>query len=234
MKFVLFCDVLRAPGDKMKPVIGAQFFSGAAVRKSLGEADTAFDDALKDLFKDVVDLPLPKPGDSDFDTYLETLGKAAGPLFPWIGGELDFSFLWASAEPGKIPSKIDPTGVTAVPITIPTVADSSKKANFELTDTSFRFLLYTAISDLIADKPSRTNLFKTLEPFKLVGWDDKRGRQQIDEIGDEARPNFRYEAFMAGLASLPAPIPHGRLNLVRFAQITVDTARRLRPLDCVR
>ncbi|MEH2500409.1 hypothetical protein V1294_006888 [Bradyrhizobium sp. AZCC 1678] len=222
MKIVLFCDLLRAP-DENKTVVGARF-SGAAVRKSLGETDAELDAKLEDLFKDVAGRPLLKPGESGpltFDQYLDALGKGAGPLFPWIGGELQFSFLWAAAKPGMIPDQTDPAGVTAAPILIPTISDASKHANFELTDSVFQGLLYTALSDLIS-KPPRSDKFTVLEPFKLAGWDDANGPQQIGEIDHDSNlpANFRYEAFMAGLASLPAPVPHGRLNLVRFAELS--------------
>ncbi|RZN10365.1 hypothetical protein CWO91_13680 [Bradyrhizobium genosp. SA-3] len=166
---------------------------------------------------------VPEPGDAGFDRYLDDLAKGAGPLFPWLGGQLEFSFLWATAPPKQAPNPndIDPNGFTVAALPLPTDPDQAHKANFELTDASLRALLYTALKDLVsANAPKHTDQFNIVEPFKLIGWDDtKGGRQQIEEI-DDATPNFRYEAFLAGLASLPAPVPHGKLNLVRFVQLT--------------
>jgi hypothetical protein len=213
MKFVLFCDLLRAPSDRAKPVIGARL-SGAAIRQSTGENDAE----LVALFDRVRGKVLPKPDQAAFDSYLDDLGQGAGPLFPWIGGELGFSFLWAAADAGTVPAASDPAGLTAVPIPIPTIADASKHANFELSETAVRGLLYTALSDLISGA-THTDKFTNVEPFKLFGWDDDDGAEPIHEIEDETGTNFRYQAFMAGLASLPAPVPHGRLNLVRFSQL---------------
>jgi hypothetical protein len=221
MKFVLFCDLLRVPGGN-HPIIGARL-SGAAVRKSDGETDTQLDDKLKDLFKDVAGKKLLKPGATEtgeltYEGYLDVLGKAAGPLFPWIGGELEFSFLWAAAKAGAKPDATDPAGVTAAPILIPTISDASKRANFELADPAFQGLLYTAVSDIIS-KPDHTDRFTKREAFKLAGLSDSGVTRPIDEI-DDGVTHFRYEAFVAGLASLPAPMPHGHLNLVRFAELT--------------
>lgn len=222
MKFVLFCDLLRAPREKTKSAVVGIRLSGAAVKQSNGESDADFRTKLDHLFDSVRNRSLPKPGESGFGDYLNDLGQNAGPLFPWIGGELGFSFLWASAKPDEKPTAVDPNGVASRPILVPTIADASKHANFELTDASFRWLLYTALSDLVSGKPKHTDKFTIVAPFKIFGWDDKTGRQAIGEVDDDGRTtsNFRYEAFMAGLASLPAPIPHGRLNLVRFAELT--------------
>src|SRR5262249_18362320 len=137
MKFVLFCDVLRAPGDKTKPVVGARV-SGAAVRPSSGESQADFDTKLEKLFDAVRGLDVPKPDQAGFDSSLDDLAAGAGPLFPWLGGELEFSFLWASALPHQKPDPNDvaPAGFTVVPIRLPTDANPANKANFELTDTA--------------------------------------------------------------------------------------------------
>ncbi|WP_316159244.1 MULTISPECIES: hypothetical protein [unclassified Bradyrhizobium] len=182
------------------------------------------------LFAKVRGKALPKPDQAGFDSYLDDLGQDVGPLFPWIGGELGFSFLWAAADSGTIPLASDPAGVTAVPIPIPTLADGSRQANFELSETALRGLLHAALADLVSAGP-HTDRFTKVEPFKLFGWDDDGGAEPIDEIADDAGTNFRYQAFMAGLASLPAPVPHGRLNLVRFVQLSaVNPARGKRRL----
>lgn len=220
MKFVLFCDVLQAPGDPTKPTVGVRL-SGAAVRPT-GETDDEFKAKLDALFNAVRGKEPPKPGDAGFDGYLDSLAQGAGPLFPWLGGQLEFSFLWASALPNAVPdpADIDPNGFTVAPLPLPTDPDAAHKANFELTDASWRALLYAAIKDVASStNPAHTDRFNNVEPFRMVGFDDTNGGRQRIEVVDDATPNFRYEAFFAGLASLPAPIPHGRLNLVRFVQL---------------
>ncbi|MGC2777598.1 MAG: hypothetical protein WA418_18375, partial [Bradyrhizobium sp.] len=220
MKFVLFCDVLHAPGDPTKPTVGVRL-SGAAVRPSVGESDNDFNAKLTALFNAVRGIEPPKPGDAGFDSYLDNLAQGAGPLFPWLGGQLEFSFLWATAVQGQAPNQgdIDPNGFIVAPLPLPTDPNAARKANFELTDASWRALLHAAVRDIASPKdPAHTDQFKNVEPFKMVGFSDTNGRQRIDAVDDETS-NFHYEAFFAGLASLPAPIPHGRLNLVRFVQL---------------
>ncbi|CCD85164.1 protein of unknown function [Bradyrhizobium sp. ORS 285] len=221
MKFVLFCDVLRAPGERARPTIGLRL-SGAAVKPSAGESDSDFNARLQALFDGVRGRDVPKPGEAGFEHYLDDLARGAGPLFPWLGGRLDFSLLWASAPARQTPQPgaIDPTGFGVTPIALPADGNPAHNANFELSDASLNALLYTALKDLASDTaPTHTDHYHHVEPFKLIGWNEGQGgRQEIEEIGDTGA-NFRYEAFFAGLASLPAPLPHGRLNLVRFVRL---------------
>ncbi|QFY63546.1 hypothetical protein FZ934_25220 (plasmid) [Rhizobium grahamii] len=207
MKIVLLCDLVAAPGGGQN-IFGIRL-SGAGLRLSPGD-----DPAKSDLFKRAGATPLPSSPDQGLDDYLDILGEDAGPLFPWIGGELGFSSFFATAPSAGLPSGTI-IASDEQKLLLPASSETGKP-NFELADQSWRWLLYTALHDLAG--PDRTNSFSDLRPFVLAGLNDSNHRQPLDEI-DGGKTLFRYEAFLAGLASMAAPIPHGRLNLVRFTRL---------------
>lgn len=213
MKFVLLCDVVAAP-DTGNPVFGMRL-SGAGLRRSYDtETDEDLALAAEKLFAGVKckAIPLPSAGLGD---YLNELGKSAGPLFPWIGGDLGFTSYWAQGLPGEVPNgTVSPLTANALPL-----PRGSGQPNFEMTDETFAWLLYTAMQDLTASSPPHTAQFTKTAPFMLTGLTPGNDRARIDEVSGE-KHCFRYEAFMAALASMAAPLPHGRLNLVRFAEMT--------------
>lgn len=208
MKIVLLCDLVAAPGGG-QDIFGIRL-SGAGLRLSPGD-----DLAKIDLFKRAGATPLPSSPDQGLDDYLDILGEDAGALFPWIGGELGFSSFCATAPLAGLPSG-DVVVSDEEELLLPAGSETGKP-NFELADQSWRWLLYTALRDLAG--PDRTNSFSDLLPFVLAGLNDSNHRRRLDEIGD-GKTLFRYEAFLAGLASMAAPIPHGRLNLVRFTRLS--------------
>ncbi|KRB51282.1 hypothetical protein ASE04_10895 [Rhizobium sp. Root708] len=207
MKIVLLCDLVAAPGGGQN-IFGVRL-SGAGLRLSPGD-----DPAKIDLFKRAGATPLPSSPDQGLDDYLDILGEDAGPLFPWIGGELGFSSFCATATSVGLPSG-NVVASDEQELLLP-ASNETGKSNFELGDQSWRWLLYTALRDLAG--PDRTNSFSDPLPFVLAGLDDSNHRKRLDEI-DDGKTLFRYEAFLAGLASMAAPIPHGRLNLVRFTRL---------------
>lgn len=221
MKFVLLCDLVRAPGAKDAPVIGMRL-TGAALRATAPGEDVA--KAAEPLFSDVSGLPLPEAGGADFSGYLDRLAKGAGPLFPWIGGDIEFAALWASFPAGNptAPPVTDLDGFTLQDIPLP--AGGAGTPDYHLTDTALAALRHAALADLVSAE--HTANFTLLDPFVLAGLGDDNTRRRIDETYEDAC-DYRYEALMAGLACLPAPIPHGGLNLVRFARLTA--ARKPNP-----
>ncbi|WP_026614422.1 hypothetical protein [Ensifer aridi] len=229
MKFVLLCDLVRAPAS-VNPVVGMRL-SGAALRPDPGEPEDAVLAAARILFDDVDGDALPAPDDASFSTYLDRLARGAGPLFPWIGGELQFAALWASVDPGAdADPTIDPLGITTSHIALPDGTVGG--VDFEMTDSVLGSLRHAALADLVSDRPGRTNNFTELRPFILGGLDDGNSKTPIDEVAGDT-VTFRYEAFMAGLASMPAPIPHGRLNLVRFCKLTAVKPTPSQPTEHV-
>lgn len=215
MKFVLLCDLVRAPGAKDAPVVGMRL-TGAALRATDLDEDVA--KAAEPLFSDVRDLPLPEAGGADFSGYLDRLEKGAGPLFPWIGGDVEFEALWASFPAGNptAPPVTDPSGFTLQDIPLP-AGRGAGTPDYQLTDAAIAALRHAALAELASAE--HTANFTQLCPFVLAGLGDDNSRQRIDETYEDKR-DYRYEALMAALACLPAPIPHGVLNLVRFAILT--------------
>lgn len=229
MKFLLFCDLLRAPAANGRPpIVGVRIVSAAVV--PLGhEQESDVRQQLKDLFKDLDGKNVPKPDDAAFDTYLANVAKSAPPLFPWVDGTVDFKFAWAEAAL-KVPGQPDkglhaPTAladpspakiVAAPPIGLPN--------NYAMDTGSRRRLLHAALCNLTSESPKHTNRFASYEPFLLKGWNDgTNSREEIVEVNDGAS-DFRYEAFIASLGSLPGPIPHGALNLCRFFELPTVAA----------
>ncbi|MDR6756880.1 hypothetical protein J2Y48_002176 [Mycoplana sp. BE70] len=219
MKFVLLCDIVRAPSSG-NPIVGMRL-SGAALSPSDGEKEADVLLAAKALFARVANKDIPAPQHSGFNTYLDILAGRAGPLFPWIGGNVQFVPLWASVDPNEPTGPITPSAVSAAGIAMQEIVlpdgTAASQPNFEMKDTVLAALRHAALQDLIGT--DRTNKFAFLEPFVLSGLNDNNETRRIDEISGKDR-SFRYEAFMAGLASVPAPVPHGRLNLARFGELT--------------
>lgn len=219
MKFVLLCDIVRAPSSG-NPIVGMRL-SGAALSPSDGEKEADVLLSAKALFARVANIDLPAPDHSDFSKYLNSLDGGAGPLFPWIGGNVQFVPLWASVDPNApagpvTPSAISSAGIAMQAIVLPN-GGVGGQPNFEMKDTVLAALRHAALQDLIGT--DRTNKFAFLEPFVLSGLYGNNETRRIDEISGKDR-SFRYEAFMAGLASVAAPVPHGRLNLARFGELT--------------
>lgn len=210
MKFMLQYDLLPAPHtDANDQLVGVRL-SGAA-------ADPFQE--LKDLVRDVEgkDVPSPFLDRSAFDQYVGVLTDNCGPLFPWLGGTVEPAF--ACAEDVEEPANTtSPPGNGAQSLN--SVSIRFPEHEFGLTDDSLLTLRHSALIDLARKDGTglsqRTNQFYTLTPFELIGMTANDQPKEIEEIGDGSS-RFSYEAFLAGLASLPGPIPHGQLNLCHFA-----------------
>lgn len=208
MKFLLQYDLVHAPFTEVDvKLVGVRLVGAAADPVSELEARLKALDAVYD--KDVPQAP------AAFDAYVKQLTDSCGPLFPWLGGTVQPAFAYTEDVEG-------PDRDTPPPDDGAQARDAElvgfPVAAFGLTDESLLALRRAALADLARqdapDRSPRTNRFTTAAPFALTGLANDQP-QEIEEVGDV--PRFSYGAFLAGLASLPGPIPHGQLNLCQFA-----------------
>ena len=213
MQFVLLCDLLPAPtkAGVTKTLLGMRL-TGARVEKEKGE-DLDLDKAFKELLGDLVGKPVPGPpvpgvGQPDpFGGYVGDLYARAAPLFLWLGGDCEIKLSAFYAEKGMAP-----TGPTPAPPIIP--YPRPLPAPFKMSNDSYRGLLFAALNDLTR----RTSSFSDRGAFLRAAWSDQSASELVIE-NEDGPASFYYEAFLGALASLPSPLPHGRLNLCRFAEI---------------
>lgn len=202
MKFIILCDLLPAPvataGDPFDTV-GVRITGAAVDQRDNGTRDPVAE--LRKLLAPFNSRPLPAPNKTAFDLFCDDLSTAALPLFPWLGGTLEFDFAWLRDERGSH----RPATLRLVPL----------PARAELEIYSLRHLRHAALANLLLDEHVKG--FAELEAFRITA-SPLLKNDPIDEIHGDARC-FSYEAFVAGLSSLPAPIPHGALNLARFATL---------------
>jgi hypothetical protein len=220
MKFFVMCDLLPAPYTAQDVQLAGMRLSGAAVDSP---------DDLKNRLTDVVVGKPLQPVGGGFDVYIKPLTDNCGPLFPWLGGTVKAALAYTQDEEtptsGSNPPDKGATDLASTPVNFPI-------NDFGLSADSLAQLRHSALADLTLDKTEggykRTNKFTYLDPFRLTGWDNQDKPKRIEEVKvdevDEDQSLFSYEAFMAGLASLPGPVPHGQLNLCQFATYTSPAA----------
>src|SRR5262249_37895670 len=188
----------------------------------LGELE----ERLKTL-SEVYRKPVPSPSTNKFRDYVKQLTDSCGPLFPWLGGAVEPALAYTEDVE-------EPDGTTAAPGNGAQVLNATlvqfPSATFGLMDESLVALRHAALADLAREDDlntppklsPRTNQFTRVTPFGLTGLINDQPNE-IKEIND-ADFLFSYEAFLAGLASLPGPTPHGQLNLCQFATYTRPAA----------